>query len=104
MASVALLSLSFKECGDIMDKLEQDALRDEWQRAQGMGKRLARERFVATLAGMGPIAAGFGLAVALWWLWPLQKIPIVVLGLPVAVSLPIGWWVRNKLWPGGQFR
>lgn len=87
-----------------MSKSEQEALRDEWQRAQGMGRRLARERLVATLAGMGPIAAGFGIAYLVWWLWPFQLIPFWVPILPVAASIPVGWWVRNKLWPGGQFR
>lgn len=87
-----------------MDKAEQDALKAEWERAQGMGRRLARERLTATLAGMGVVSLGVGLSVLLWWIWPLRRIPIALLVLPAAAGLPVAWWLRNKLWPGGQFR
>jgi len=86
-----------------MDKTEEDALREEWARAQGLGTRLARQRFIATAAGMAPVAIGFGLALLLWWFLPLRRIPIWLLALPIAISLPLGWRVRNKLWPAGQF-
>lgn len=86
------------------DKSEEQALRAEWERAQGMGRRLFRERLIATLAGMAAILVGCGLSFLLWWIWPLQKIPIALLVLPVVVSLPVGWWARTRLWPGGQFR
>ncbi len=87
-----------------MDKSEEEALRAEWARAQGMGKRLAREKAVATLAGMGIVALGCVASFLVWWLWPLNRVPIALLVVPLAAALPAAWWVRNKLWPGGQFR
>jgi hypothetical protein len=82
---------------------EQAALKDEWARMQGMGRRLARARMIATLAGTGISFFGFVAAAVVYLLWPLHKIPIVVLALPVAVGLGVGWTVRNKLWPKSQF-
>jgi hypothetical protein len=82
---------------------EQAALQEEWARMQGMGRRLQRGRMIATLAGTGISFLGFVAAAVVYLLWPLHKIPIVVLALPVAVGLGVGWTVRNKLWPKSQF-
>jgi len=35
---------------------------------------------------------------------PLRRIPIWLLALPIAISLPLGWRVRNKLCQPGSFR
>ena len=81
-----------------------EALEDEWSRAQRLGRRVARARFLATLAGMAPVAVGFAVAVLVYWFWPFENIPIWCLAIPIALSLPVGWRVRNKFWPMGQFR
>jgi hypothetical protein len=82
---------------------EQQALANEWERMQGMGRRLQRKRFVATMAGVAVVLGGFVASVLLYLLWPMQRIPIVLLAGPIVVSLAFGWTVRNKLWPKGQF-
>jgi hypothetical protein len=82
---------------------EQAALQDEWARMQGMGRRLQRQRMIATLAGTGISFLGFVAAALVYLLWPLHKIPIVILLLPIAGGLGVGWTVRNKLWPKSQF-
>lgn len=81
-----------------------EALEDEWSRAQRAGRRVVRARLAATLAGMAPVAVGFAGSVLVYWLWPLDGVPIWCLVIPIALSLPIGWRARNKLWPRGQFR
>ena len=82
---------------------EQAALQNEWQRMQGMGRRLQKARMIATLAGMAIVGGGFVASFLLYVLWPLHKIPIVLLVAPIAASIGVGWTVRNKLWPKGQF-
>ena len=79
-------------------------LKTEWARAQGMGRSLGRRRTVATLASVvvTALTVVFGYA-ALWVLWPFDKIPVVYLALPWLPALPLGWFVRQKLWPRGQF-
>ncbi len=83
---------------------EAAKLKEEWARAQGFGRSLARKRLVATLASM---AACFGLLVvcyaALLLLWPFDRIPVLYLAAPWLAALPVGWVVRQKLWPRGQF-
>jgi hypothetical protein len=86
------------------DPAEAAKLKDEWARAQGFGRALARRRMVATLASLVVTTAlVFGGYAALWLLWPFDKIPVVYLGLPWIPALPVGWLVRQKLWPRGQF-
>jgi hypothetical protein len=82
---------------------DDKALKDEWARMQGMGRRLQRARTIATLAGMGVVFGGFIASALLYLFWPLEKIPVVFLAGPIVVSIAIGWGVRNKLWPKGQF-
>ena len=83
---------------------EASRLKDEWARAQGFGRALARRRLIATLASMvvcGAVAlVGY---VALLVAWPFDKIPVLYLAGPWLAALPLGWWVRQKLWPRGQF-
>jgi hypothetical protein len=83
---------------------EAEKLKSEWARAQGFGRALGRKRMVATLASM--MATGVVVLVGyvvLFVLWPFDKIPVLYLGLPWLPALPLGWFVRNKLWPKGQF-
>jgi len=83
--------------------MNDDEAKAEWARMQGMGATLARQRMVATVAGSAVVALGFLAAVLLWLFWPLQKIPILFLAAPVAVSIGIGGIVRMKLSPKSQF-
>jgi hypothetical protein len=82
---------------------EQAALQNEWARAQGMGRRLQKQRTIATLAGMAIVFCGFLASALLYVMWPLHRIPILLLAAPIAASIGVGWTVRNKLWPKGQF-
>ena len=76
----------------------------EWARMQGLGGALQRRRFVATAAGTAILAVGFVGSVIVYLLWPADRVPIVVLGAPIGLLLPVAWGVRSKLWPKGQFR
>jgi hypothetical protein len=83
---------------------EAARLKDEWSRAQGFGRALARKRLIATLASI--VVCGVTVLVGyvvLLVAWPFDKIPVVYLSLPWLPALPIGWFVRQKLWPRGQF-
>lgn len=80
------------------------SLEDEWARSQRAGRKIVRARMVATLAGMAPVAVGFAASALVYVLWPLENIPIWCLAVPIALSLPVGWRVRNRFWPRGQFR
>lgn len=82
---------------------EQQALANEWERMQGMARRLSRQGFIATIGGMAVVCGGFVLSALLYFFWPLHKIPIVFLVAPIAFSVGIGWKARTKLWPKGQF-
>jgi hypothetical protein len=87
-----------------MGTQEDDALKAEWQRMQGMGRALVRQRAIATLAGMAIVGLGAAISVVVYVIWPLHRIPVWVLAVPVAIAIGPAWAVRNKLWPGGQFR
>jgi hypothetical protein len=83
---------------------EAEQLKAEWAKAQGFGRALARRRMIATLASMAATGAiVVGGYVALLVLWPFDKIPLLYLSLPWIPALPFGWFIRNKLWPKGQF-
>lgn len=77
---------------------EKARLQAEWAKMQGLGSALARRRMIATGAGVA-VAAPFcatGIFVMLF-------ISLFVgVGLFV-VGLPLGWMVRNWLYPKGQF-
>jgi hypothetical protein len=80
---------------------EDDKLKDEWARAQASGRAMDRKKMTATGAGM---AVTF-----------LISVPLVVallavgqfddrMGIGIAIAgLAAGWFVRNRLWPRGQF-
>jgi hypothetical protein len=87
-----------------LDKTEEAQLKAEWAKMQGFGAGLQRQRLVATLASTAIAGAGFAASVVLYFLWPLTKIPVMLLVAPIALSLGPAWAVRNKLWPKGQFR
>lgn len=78
-----------------MDAQEKATLDAEWQKMQGFGRRLARQKAIATLAGCGIFAV----------IW----LPLALLGgfrgivAGFVVGLIAAWPVRNKLWPKGQF-
>jgi hypothetical protein len=76
----------------------------EWARMQGLGGALQKRRTIATLAGTAVLAAGFLGSVVIFLFWPFDRVPIVALGAPIALMLPVAWGVRSKLWPKGQFR
>jgi hypothetical protein len=78
-----------------MDPGEKAKLDAEWNRMRGLGKRLARQRAIATLAGMGVLAV--------IWL-PLAIFGGIRGGIGgFVVGMMAAWPVRNKLWPKGQF-
>lgn len=87
-----------------LDKTEEAQLKAEWAKMQGFGAGLQRQRLVATLASMGVAGAGFVGTIVLYVVWPFDKIPVMLLIAPFALSLGPAWAVRNKLWPKGQFR
>jgi hypothetical protein len=72
----------------------------EWEKMKGVGKHLARKRFIATAAGMAVTALGFIAAGALLALGTTEK---EILVAPVGLALAGGWAVRRRLWPRGQF-
>jgi hypothetical protein len=76
----------------------------EWARMQGLGGALQRRRLLATLASSAVLGVGFLGSVFLFFFWPYERVPIVALGVPIAVMLPLAWAVRTKLWTRGQFR
>jgi hypothetical protein len=83
---------------------EAAKLKDEWSRAQGFGRALGRRRMIATLASI--VVCGAIVLVGYFVLlvgWPFEKIPVLYLALPWLPALPLGWFVRQKLWPRGQF-
>jgi putative exporter of polyketide antibiotics len=71
-------------------RTDEEQLKAEWARAQGMGRSLALRRAVATLAGVG-VAAG------------VVAIGLLVFSPALLAALPLGWGVRKVLWPRGQF-
>ena len=81
-----------------------DDLQDEWARANRAGRAANRQKLLATAASIAVtfpiVAVGYVLVIGLW---PLARIPVILLALPWLPALPAGWWVRRKLWPGGAF-
>jgi hypothetical protein len=81
---------------------EDEALKAEWSRAQAAGRGASRKKLVATLASVAvasiAVVAGY---VVLYVAWPFDRIPVLFLGLPWLPALPLGWFVRRKLWPRG---
>ncbi len=80
---------------------QDEKLKDEWARAQQSGRAMNRKKMFATGAGM---AVTFLLSV------PMIVALIAVdamddrIALGVAIlALFVGWFVRNRLWPKGQF-
>jgi hypothetical protein len=77
-------------------------LQDEWARANRAGRTTNRRKAVATIASIAVTApivvAGY---VALYALWPSNRIPVLFLALPWLPALPAGLWVRGRLWPRG---
>ena len=71
---------------------------------QGLGGALQKRRMIATLAGTAVLGLGFAASVAMFFFWPYDRVPGIVLGVPITVMLPVAWAVRSKLWPKGQFR
>lgn len=71
-------------------RTDEEKLKAEWARAQGMGRSLALRRAVATLAGVG-VAAG------------VVAISLLVFSPALLAALPLGWGARKMLWPRGQF-
>lgn len=82
---------------------EDKALADEWARMQGVGRGLAKQRAVATIASTAVASLGFLGALVLYLLWPFDRIPIYFLLAPIAGGVAAGLAVRKKLWPKGQF-
>jgi len=87
-----------------LDPTEQAKLEAEWAKAQGFGRRLMRQRAIATVAA---VAVAFAIGVPgellMVALWPADRIPILYLTIAPALAIAAGAFVRNKLWPKGQF-
>jgi hypothetical protein len=85
-----------------MGTTEDDALKQEWARAQAAGRGVSRKKAVATLASVAvtfvTVVAGY---VVFFLAWPFDRVPVLFLALPWLPALPLGWFVRRKLWPGG---
>jgi hypothetical protein len=81
---------------------EEDALKAEWARAQSAGRGVSRKKLVATLASVAVtsvvVVAGYVVFIVAW---PFDRVPVLFLALPWLPALPLGWFVRRKLWPGG---
>jgi hypothetical protein len=85
-----------------MGAADEDALKAEWSRAQAAGRGASRKKMMATLASVTvtsiAVVAGY---VVLYVAWPFDRIPVLFLALPFLPALPLGWFVRRKLWPRG---
>ncbi len=76
-------------------------LKDEWARAQQSGRAMARKKMLATGAGM---AVTFVLSVPMIiGLAAINAIDERAGALIAVGALVAGWFVRNRLWPRGQF-
>jgi hypothetical protein len=77
-------------------------LEDDWARANRAGRAVNRRKAFATLVSIGATAALAGAGyLAFFALWPSERFPVLFLALPWLPALPVGWWVRNGLWPRG---
>ncbi len=76
----------------------------EWARMQGLGGVLRKQRMIATVASTAVMSVGFAGSILVFLFWPYERMPVVALGVPIGVMLPLAWAVRSKLWPKGQFR
>ena len=74
---------------------EHDELRAEWDRAQGMGRRLQRGRIVATLV------ASLVCAAIVCPMFLFGRLLLKLVAFPLGITA--AWPVRRALWPRGQF-
>jgi len=80
---------------------EDQKLKDEWARAQASGRAMDRKKAVATLVGVGvTFVLSVPLTIALLAIGAFDE---RIGGLLALGSLFVGWFVRNRLWPRGQF-
>jgi hypothetical protein len=80
---------------------EEEKLRDEWARAQASGRAMDRKKMLATLAGVGvTFVLSVPTTIALVAIGAMDERIGAVIALG---SLFVGWFVRNRLWPRGQF-
>ena len=87
-----------------LDPSEKAKLEAEWAKAQGLGKRLSRQRAIATVAAVVvTFLIGVPGELVMMALWPADRVPILYLALAPAVAIAAGAAVRSKLWPKGQF-
>jgi hypothetical protein len=81
---------------------EDDALKAEWARARAAGRGVSRKKAFATLVSVAvtfvTVVAGY---IVFYLAWPFDRVPVLFLALPWLPALPLGWFVRRKLWPGG---
>jgi hypothetical protein len=79
-----------------------DDLDDEWARANRAGRAANRQKLFATVSSVGVtstiVAVGY---LVFFMLWPSNRIPVLFLALPWLPALPVGLWIRHKLWPRG---
>lgn len=77
-------------------------LENEWARANRAGAAANRRKALAVVASVVVTAliviVGY---VVLLGAWPSDRIPVLFLGLPWLPALPVGLWVRGRLWPRG---
>lgn len=78
-----------------LDPNEKAKLDAEWQKMQGLGRRLARQKAIATIVSC-LICGVIALPLTLF-----GGIRGMVLGFPLGILA--AWPVRQKLWPKGQF-
>ena len=85
-----------------MGATEDEALKSEWSRAQSAGRWATRKKLVATVVSVSVTAIVVVLGyVLLYALWPFDRIPVLFLAIPWLPALPIGFVIRQKLWPRG---
>jgi hypothetical protein len=81
---------------------EDEKSKVEWARMNRAGNVVNRQKAIATCASIGLTILILTVSYPiLLVLWPSNKIPVIFLTLPWFPALSAGWWVRNKLWPGG---
>ena len=77
------------------------ALRAEWERAQGWGKARERLKLRATVASVGAAGVVMAVVVVVGFAFDLDPRQIALAAFVGGGS--VGWPIRQRLWPQGQF-
>ena len=83
------------------DDEEMKALRAEWAKAQGWGKTRERDKLKAMVASVGAAGVVMVTVVVVGLVLDFDPRKVVVAAFVLGGS--VGWPIRQKLWPKGQF-